>query len=226
MNYTYLILLVCLIAAPLALSFRKDIYFYTNWRYLFPSILITALPFVWWDLRFTQEGIWSFNPEYLTGISRKGLPLEEWLSFLVIPYSAVYLYEIFKYYCARYEYANPFVIVSLVLIVVFGAMAWVFRARYYTFYVFLFSAVYLCYTIFRNLFKQHLTKFYFTFFAMLFPYLVFSGILTGLKVVEYQPDQILGVKLFSVPVENVVYLFLMILMVTTVYEYLKERKFF
>ena len=40
-----------------------------------------------------MRGDWSFNPEFVMGISFPGLPLEELLFFIFVPYSLLLLYE-------------------------------------------------------------------------------------------------------------------------------------
>ena len=84
--FTYAGLLLATIAVPLALSFDKNVHFWTRWKYLFPAILITAVVFIYWDIQFTAAGIWSFNHHYVVGAFFYGLPVEEWLFFLIVPY--------------------------------------------------------------------------------------------------------------------------------------------
>jgi lycopene cyclase domain-containing protein len=42
---------------------------------------ITGLFFLFWDVLFTMKGVWSFNPQYIIGVTLWGLPLEEMSSF-------------------------------------------------------------------------------------------------------------------------------------------------
>jgi len=225
-QFTYAGLLLATIAVPLALSFDKKVRFYTNWKYLFPAIIITAAVFIVWDVRFTEVGIWSFNPDYLMGYIYMGLPVEEWAFFVIVPYASLFIYEVLKSYLAAFEKANLFVIVSLLLIVLFGALTYYQRNHLYTFFNFLFLAVYFGYTIFRNRFKQHLTKFFLAYLIGLVPFLIVNGILTGLPVVEYNPDQIMGLRIITIPVEDFGYFFLLLLMNTTIYETLKEGNYY
>ncbi len=223
---TYAGLLLGTIAVPLALSFDKKVQFWRNWKYLFPAIIVSAVVFLVWDVKFTEAGIWQFNPEYLLGYSYKGLPIEEWLFFIVIPYACVFIYEVLKVYFEKYEAANVFAAISLGLIVLFALISFYNRTLLYTFFNFLFTAIYLGYTIFRNRFKQHLTKFYAAYLIGLIPFLIVNGILTGLPVVEYNPEHILNLRVFSIPVEDFGYFFLLLLMNTTIYETLKTQRYF
>jgi len=225
-NYTYLIILAVSIAAPLFLSFDKKVQYYKNLKYILPAIILTAAIFLVWDIKFTASQVWSFNPEYTIGKNFKGLPIEEWLFFFVIPYSCVFIYEVLKFYYPKHEYANPFLAFSLLLIVGFALLSYYHRHQAYTFLTFLFSSVYLGYTVFRNRFKQHITKFYFSYFVSVIPFIIVDGILTSLPVVEYNSAHILNIRIMNIPVEDFSYLFLMLLMVTTIYETLKESNYY
>ena len=46
----------------------------------------------------SHEGVWGFNEAHLTGIGCLGLPIEEWLFFITVPYACVFTYACFKKY--------------------------------------------------------------------------------------------------------------------------------
>ena len=85
-KFTYAFLLTSSILIPLVLSFDKKVAFYRNWKWLFPSTFITVVVFIIWDIYFTRHNVWWFNEDYVTGLFIKGLPVEEWLFFFIIPY--------------------------------------------------------------------------------------------------------------------------------------------
>ena len=225
-NYTYLILLIASIAAPLALSFDKKVQYYKKLKYILPAILFTASIFWVWDIQFTSSKVWSFNPEYTIGLNLIGMPIEEWLFFIVVPYCCVFIYEVLKVYFGKYDYAEPFRILSLFLIAGFVLISFLFRHQKYTFLTFLFSAKDLGYTVFRNKFRSHISMFYFAYFVSLVPFIVVNGILTSLPVVEYNSAHILNIRILNIPVEDFSYLFLMLLMTITIYERLKETRYY
>jgi len=222
-NFTYLLLMLGTMAVPLAFSFEKKVRFYTKLKYLLPAILFSGAIFIIWDLRFEELGIWSFNPEYLLGIYILNLPVEEWLFFIAIPYATVFIYEVLKVQLPHFEKPNLFLGVSLVLLVIFALTAYFFRERLYTFFNFFLLTIYFGYTIFRNRFKQHLTKFYLTWLISLIPFLIVNGFLTALPVVEYNDAHNLGIRIFTIPIEDFFYFFLLLLMNLTIFEYLKNR---
>lgn len=225
-NFTYLFLLIISLAVPLVLSFDKRKQFDKKIRYILPAILITAVFFLIWDINFTRSGIWSFNMEYTLGINLWSLPVEEWLFFPVVLYGCIFIYEIVKINLEKQDYTKLFVAISVAIIVGFGLISFYFKDKAYTFMAFLLPAVFMGYTIFRNLLQPNITHVYITYFFSLLPLLFIYGILAALPLVEYHPDHILGIRIVHIPVEDFAFFFLMILMVTTIYEFLKLRKFY
>lgn len=225
-SFTYLGLLLVIFIIPLALELRKPTGFFRQLKYLFPAIVFSCAIYVIWDLRFEEKAIWRFNQEYLTGINILNLPIEEWLYFPVISFLGVYIYEFVKYRFSKFEYPNTFLFFSLVLLVLFGSITYFSRQKLYPFFTFFLLSIYLAYTVFRNRFKRHYTKFYFAYFILLVPFIIINGILTALPVIEYNPVHNLGIRLYSIPIENFASLFLLFIMNVTIYEYLTERRIY
>jgi lycopene cyclase domain-containing protein len=64
-----------------------------------PRALLTTLApvvvlFGGWDLVAVRHGEWSYGGRYTVGLWLAGLPVEEWLFFLVVPTCAVLTYEV------------------------------------------------------------------------------------------------------------------------------------
>ena len=74
-KWLYLILNAGTISIPLIRSFESRVEFYRRFSSLFKSMFIVSGFFLVWDIYFTQQGIWGFTPEYLSGIMFLGLPL-------------------------------------------------------------------------------------------------------------------------------------------------------
>lgn len=225
-NFSYLLILVGAVSVPLIFSFEKHIRFYSKLKYLLPAMLFSAAIFILWDLRFEERAIWRFNPDFVIGKNILTLPIEEWLYFFAIPYLGVFIYEFLKYRFHKFEKPNLFLFASLILFVLFGILAFFSRQKLYPFFTFFLLTIYLGYTVFRNQFKKHYTKFYMAYFVLLVPFLIISGILTALPIIEYNPIHILGVKIYSIPIENFASLFLLQLINITIYEFLKEHRIY
>lgn len=225
-NLTYLLLLLTFLVIPTLLSTQKKVRFAFRLRYILPAVIFAGAIFIMWDIRFTELKIWTFNPEFLCGVEIMRVPIEEWLFFLVVPLSSIYIYEWLKIKLENFEQANAFVIVSLVLFVLSTILSFFYRRNMFTFFTFFLTSIYLGYTIFRNKFKKNYTKFYLAFAISLIPFLIVSGILNALPAIVYNSEQIIGVGIFGVPLEKIGFLFLLLLINTTIYEYLSNRQHF
>ncbi|NQU52849.1 MAG: lycopene cyclase domain-containing protein [Bacteroidetes bacterium] len=222
-NFSYLLVLIGIFAIPILVGLKKQIGIFSNLKYLVPAMLFTGAIFIMLDMRFEQQAIWRFNPEFLIGINIFNLPIEEWLYFIGVPFLGVFIYEFVKHRFSNFEQPNAFLAVSLFLILLFGIIAYFSRQKLYPFFTFFLLAIYLGYTVFRNRFKKHYTKFYLAYFIMLVPFILISGILTALPIIEYNPIHHFTFQIYSIPIENFASLFLLLLMNITIYEYLKER---
>lgn len=98
MQTEYFIVLAVSVIAPLILSFSKKLDFYKYPARLVLSILLPFILFILWDIFATTRGHWSFNPLYTVGFKIFGLPIEEILFFIVIPFCALFTWECVKYF--------------------------------------------------------------------------------------------------------------------------------
>lgn len=225
-HYTYFLILTISLAGPLVLSFDKKVSFYKKWKYLFPSMLLPAFIYIIWDIYFVAKGVWSFNENYITGIRLFNLPIEEILFFFVVPYCCVFIYECIHSYFPKLKNKNSGNIILKILACVLLIAGIFFYKKQYTSWTFISNAVFLS-TIF--LFKNYFRHFDGTIFLIayciiLFPFLVVNGFLTAIPVVLYNDAENLGVKIYTIPFEDIFYGMLLILMNISLYERLRQRK--
>lgn len=212
---------------PLLLSFDKKVAYYKKWKYLFPAIILTACFFITWDIYFTQKGIWGFSPEHLYGIHIIKLPVEEWLFFLVIPYASIFTYEVVITYFKRIGNGKTAGIVNLVLIGFALIMIVVFRTKAYTLYTFSLMAIMLA---LQQWFLKSpwMQSFYLSTLLILLPFMVIDGLLTGTfiagEVVWYNNMETMNLRIGTIPLEDVFYGFVLILVNITLYEAFRRRR--
>ena len=106
-KYLYLGILLFAISYPLAQSFEHRIRYASQWKYLFPALVVTAAFFIVWDVWFTNLGVWEFNTRYVLGFFFLDLPIEEWLFFFIVPFSSVFIYEVLIYFFPK-DHFLPF----------------------------------------------------------------------------------------------------------------------
>lgn len=226
MSYYFWINLLA-ISVPLLVTFDKRLKFYRNWKYLFPAMLGTMLIFIPWDVAKTSLGVWGFNPIHLQGIYLFNLPLEEWLFFIAIPYACLFTYHAFEYLIRKdylATYARPFTGFIILLLLIVAAVN---PERWYTFITFVSTAIFL--TLHLFVFKSsYLGRFYMMYFATLIPFFIVNGALTGMftpePVVWYDDTKNLAIRMGTIPIEDAVYGLFMLLLNTTIYEWLRSKK--
>ncbi len=221
-HYIYLFLDVFTLLGPLALSFDRKVAFYKNWSALLPGILAAATLFIVWDVWFTDMGVWGFADPYLVGIFAFGLPLEEWLFFLVVPYACVFIYEVMSAYFPTAPdrlWAKNLAVGLAVLLMILGIMN---IGRWYTSVTFIGTSILLLLNVF--VFRvSYLGRFWKGYAVSLVPFLLVNGVLTALPVVWYHDAENLAIRIYTIPVEDSMYLVWLLLMCINVYEWRKKK---
>ncbi len=225
-RYYYLGLDLLSIAFPLAASFEPRIAYWRKWRGLFTGIAVMALVFLAWDAIFTAYGVWGFSTRYTLGIRFLHLPLEEWLFFLAIPYSCVYLYEVMRYAVRKDVLGRLARPLSIALIIALSVVAALFHDRVYTVITFLCTALLLAIHVFL-LKSPYLGRFFIGYAISLVPFFIVNGILTGWllpePIVWYNNAENLGLRMGTIPVEDSIYLLFFLLLTITFYERVLRR---
>ncbi|BCJ77485.1 hypothetical protein CS0771_70290 [Catellatospora sp. IY07-71] len=90
----YLLVLAACLAVTLPLEAGLGARVYRRPRRLLATLAPVVAVFVLWDLAATARGHWWFSPRYTTGATLLGLPVEEWLFFLVVPLCALLTFEV------------------------------------------------------------------------------------------------------------------------------------
>ncbi len=225
MKYTYLLINFFTIIVPFLFSFHPKLNFYKTWKAFFPAVTISGLLFILWDVYFTGLGVWGFNPDYLVGIYISNLPLEEILFFFCIPYACVFTYHCLDLFINKAIGDKTEAILTPVMILIFLIVAAFNYDKIYPLVTFIILPVSMILT--RYLFKERwISKFYIIYAVLLFPFLIVNGLLTGtgLKapVVWYNEQEIIGLRIMTIPVEDVFYGMALILINLQIYLYLKR----
>ena len=224
MKFTYLLVNLCSIAIPFAFSFETKVAFFKKWKALFPAIAIPAIGFLVWDSIFTSQGVWGFNPQYLTGIQVYNLPLEEFLFFICIPYACVFSYEVLNYFVKQDVLGKYARYGATILLYMLVAVAFKYSDKAYTFWTSILTIIFLLYHL-VFLKPDYWSRLVFAYLVILVPFFITNGILTGTglenPVVWYNDEENLGIRLLTIPIEDSVYGFLLIGLNITIFEKLK-----
>lgn len=203
------------VSIPLLVSFHPRLQLYKQWNFLFLAIAITMIPFIIWDVYFTVQEFWGFNPKYLSGIYILHLPIEEWLFFICIPYACVFTHLSLLELNPKIRLSNRITkrVTYLLALIFIGLLVFNF-SRAYTAVDMIFALIVLYLT--HRIRPELLNSFYLTFLVMLIPFFMVNGILTGTgiegNIVWYNDSENLGLRMGTIPIEDSAYAFSMILM--------------
>ena len=175
---------------------------------------------------FTINGIWGFNPDYFLNTKILSLPLEEWLFFICIPFACVFTHYVLLLYFPKMklgENSSKSIAVGLMLTLVF-----VLIFNYDKWYTLVNFSLAIPLTLIVLKYNPKLLQhFFLTFLVMLIPFFIVNGVLTGSwienQVVWYNNAENLGIRLGTIPVEDSIYAYSMILMSLFFFELLSSR---
>lgn len=234
MKSLYLLINLFSFIIPFIFSFHPRIKFYKEWKFVLPGILVSGLVYLSWDIYFAVNAYWGFNPLYITGYHIFELPIEEVLFFFCIPYASL-----FMHFCICKFFPNFHVSMSSLRYIVFSIIVFLLLGvvfnytRAYTLVNFILTIIILLVTF---TYRPILLKYFLaTFVFVLIPFFVVNGLLTGSfiheQVVWYNDMENLGIRIGTVPIEDVFYALGMLLLAQLIAdlirvkaEYLKKEK--
>ncbi len=229
-HYLYLALNLASAAFPLLRSFESRVRYRAWWPALGVGLLANALFFIPMDIAFTHLGIWGFNDAFILGPRPLGLPIEEWLFFLCIPFACVFIYACLVK-LVQVRDSLPWKMLAWGL--AFGGllMALFNIDRTYTLVKVGACSLFLIYHLLStkgrgigNLMAAYLIS--------EIPFLLVNGVLTSAPVVWYNNAENMGIRLsdltgiafLNIPVEDNWYSLLMLLITVHVMERIQARK--
>ncbi len=232
MLQNYLTLDILILIFPLLFSFKWVFPYYKNYKPLFTSILIVGGIYILWDILVTARGDWWFNHEYLVdfGFTIGGIPLEEALFFVVVPYSCIFIYENLQYFFKDKEvFFEKWIYYILSVLLVVGAI--IFYHQEYTVLALLSVSFFfvIAATWFPGLLKSRNCWLYI--FISFVAFIIFNYLLTSIPVVLYNPEAIWGGtvnqvwygRFITIPFEDFFYNFSMLSFYLLVYRFFKRR---
>ncbi|WP_126249051.1 lycopene cyclase domain-containing protein [Chitinophaga rhizosphaerae] len=208
LQYTYLLLDFLTVIICFIFSFDRRIRFDRHFGAFLKAVVLVSIPFLGWDVLFTRMGVWWFNDVYTVGLRFAGLPLEEWLFFICIPFACVFTwYCLDKFFDLAWTNALNNIIVFVAITVCLLA-ALLEPGRWYTLVTAVATALVLLYMHFVAKWPQigQVTMVY----LLLMPgFFAVNGVLTGTglanPVVNYDPEEMLNIRVRTIPVEDFVY---------------------
>ncbi len=225
-QYTYALILFLTVIICFIASFDSRIKFFLYFGPFLKAALLVAIPFIAWDVWFTAQGVWWFNTDYTLGFILAGLPLEEWLFFIFIPFSCVFTYFCFDKFF-QLEWLEGFN--NLIVFVTVIICALVALANYDKIYTLVTCIATLGTLIYLHFFvRAHwIGQATFVYLVLMLGFFPVNGVLTGTglesPIVNYNPGDFLGIRMLTIPVEDAVYGFTQFLLVLQYFQYFKQK---
>lgn len=226
-NLLYFALLLFSIAFPLFRSFESKIYFIGKLKNIMLGILTVLLIFIPWDIWFTSAEVWGFNAKYILNVKLFHLPLEEILFFVIIPFSCLFIYEVIDYFgVIKRFYLGQLKTVYYALAAILFIVAGINFNLTYTFWVCIITGLIVLISTF--IIPRLLSNFILLYLVSLVPFVLVNSVLTGYvtdePVVWYNGSEMLNVRVGTIPIEDFVYNFGMLLTAFIPYQRIKKNK--
>lgn len=208
MTYTYSLILFFAVIICFIASFDKRILFNLYFGAFIKAAIIVAIPFIAWDVWFTYKGVWWFNTAYTVGIVIAGLPIEEWSFFICIPFSCV-----FTYFCIdkffKLDWLNGFNnVIVFISVIICSVVALLHYTKIYTLVT---AIATLATLVFLHFIARvnWISKASLVFTILMLGFFPVNGLLTGsglnAPIVNYNPNDFLGIRMLTIPIEDAVY---------------------
>jgi lycopene cyclase domain-containing protein len=187
------------------------------------SIAFISTAYIVWDVIATERGDWAFSPEHLIGFYILGLPLEEILFFITVPYACIFIFETVSFYIKekKLNFNSKLFVIPSILLVILGT---IFYDQNYTFTVSIFAAAFFIGAILFNEQLLASRNFWITMLISFLPFLIVNYFLTSIPVVTYNETAFSGKRFTTIPYEDFLYSFSMISLWILFYDLAKEKK--
>jgi lycopene cyclase domain-containing protein len=169
-----------------------------------------SIPFVLWDIWAAMEGHWYFSNTYITQFRVAGLPVEEILFFLTVPFAMTYVWYVMGYYVSQtpkmyVRYIKRALMVAGLLCIFLSAYNW---SLAYTRWAFLAAGI-TCFMLVRAR-SLHTKQFVIFQGVLLLLFIFFNSYLTALPVILYGQQSYLNFRVGTIPLEDFFFNFALI----------------
>lgn len=227
MSYTYILILFFTVIICFIASFDKRLQFNQHFGAFLKSAILVAIPFIAWDVWFTAKGVWWFNTNYTLGFVIAGLPIEEWLFFICIPFSCVFTYFCFDKFFKMDGLSGFNNVIVFVAIIVCAVIALLHHDKIYTLVTALSTILTLVYLHFIAR-VDWIGKASLVFTVLMLGFFPVNGILTGsgieTPIVNYNPKDFMGIRILTIPIEDAIYGYTQFLLVLYFFNKFKKSE--
>ncbi len=204
MPFEYLIFNLIVISGPLILSFDKKVHYISYWNRVFAALTLTFIPFVAWDIIVTDRH-WWFNPIHTLPLRIFGLPIEEILFFITIPFACIFIWLCLNaYFPVKRNNINIRANLIFYVFLIAGILLFSLGKEYSALVTITCGlSIFLDEKLSTKLYQFR--NFYILLFIVTGLILIFNGYLTGRPIVLYDIQYQLDFRITTIPVEDFLY---------------------
>lgn len=217
-NYVYLIFNLLVFLPPLLISIFSDVKTYKKWRALGFAILTVSLPFIVWDIWAAANSHWFFSSVYITEPRLWGLPSEEILFFITVPFAMAFVWDVLAKHIQNKPVSELLAALGLSLISLASfVLLFTQWGRGYTRSAALAALLAVVVVLLSGWWRRN--RFWW-FQAVLFTaFFITNTFLTALPVITYGDGSYIGFRVGTIPLEDFFFNFALINMFVIAYDY-------
>jgi lycopene cyclase domain-containing protein len=219
----YIGLDLLVMAAPILLSFDRRVRYVKRWPAVLASSAVVGILFLIWDAFMASRGAWVFSEFYAGQFRLFHLPPGEFLFFLAVPFACVFIYEVVSAYVPEKTFPAgklPWLAAAAAFTIAATAAA----PRLYTSTVLAVTALFfLSSAVFAPALLSS-GRFWISIAISYVPFLISNGVLTALPVVTYSDEATLGIRAWTIPLEDFFYSFSLLGFVFFAYSFFRGKR--
>lgn len=221
-NFVYYFFNLFVLLPPLFISVFSDVKTYKNWRALGAAIVTVSLPFIVWDIWAAAQGHWFFSGSYITAPRIAGLPVEEILFFVTVPFAMVFVWDVLKKHIPSKPFSEilgalGICLVSLAAIVLLLSQ-W---SRGYSRSAGIAVLISVAIILVSGWWRRNI--FWWFQLVLLAIFFVANTFLTALPVITYGDASVIGFRVGTIPLEDFFFNFALINSFVLVYDYVARK---
>jgi lycopene cyclase domain-containing protein len=223
MKIEYLLYNTIIFAGPFALSFLKGARRDAWLKSALPAIAVTLIPFIVWDILVTGRH-WWFNEQYISGWRLFGLPLEEWLFFITVPFACLFVWKQLRDKLDSTAFSGFRAMRRVLLAAPLPAVYLIYVGKEYsgiTLLALSFTAL-LDMLLRTDIFRWKGTYLYLSIITIFI--LIFNGYLTARPVVLYNISYQIPLHIFAIPIEDFGYGYALLLLNAILFQKFSEAR--
>lgn len=221
-NSVYYLFNLLVLLPPLLISIFSDVKTYKNWRALGVAIAAVSVPFIVWDVWAAAQGHWFFSGTYISAPRLFGLPYEEILFFITVPFAMAFVWDVLKKHIASKPVSEILAVTGLGLASLAGFVLTLSQwSRGYSRSAGIAVLISVVAIVVSGWWRRNVFWWYQLVLVLIF--FVANTFLTALPVITYGDASVTGFRVGTIPLEDFFFNFALINMFVLAYDFIARK---